>query len=107
MEEKDPLEMKGVLSQWSVTTPLPRNFKANVWQQIAARQSRSSFWRVAIAWLDGKLARPAPALAYLAMLLVAGLVAGEWKAHVETSQMEKALLTRYVQSVDPYQARVD
>ena len=47
--------------------------------------------------------RPAVAVAYATVLLIAGVAAGYWQARNQTAHLDDELGTRYVQSVDPYQ----
>lgn len=92
------------LRQWKVSATLPRQFKSEVWRKIAVA-NRPGAWQILAEWLDAKLLRPAPALAYVAVLLMIGMGAGAWRGEHAASQQQKTLLTQYVQSVDPYQRR--
>ena len=49
------------------------------------------------------LSRPALAASYVAVLLMAGVVAGYWQARTTNAQVDDHLSSRYVQMVDPYQ----
>jgi len=101
--------VRRVLREWQVTSPLPPRFAENVWRRIeqaelaASPASSTTLWAVVKTWLALTLPRPAFAIAYVSVLVVAGLLAGYWHARVETMSWDKALASRYVQAVDPLQ----
>jgi hypothetical protein len=99
----DPLDQK--LKSWSVNAPLPPRFQENVWQRVTAldKSPAVSFWRLLEDRLARAFLRPAFASAYLAMFLAIGLGTGFWQARARTAQLDKALATKYVQAVDPFQ----
>jgi len=97
-----------VLRAWRVTSPLPPGFAENVWRRIEQAEPATSpasnlmLWAMVKTWLASTLPRPAFAIAYVSVLLIGGLLAGYWRAHVETMSWDKALASRYVQAVDPF-----
>jgi hypothetical protein len=98
--------LNAALKSWEVAEPLPARFRENVWSRIAASESpapvrpaRKTFE----AWLASILLRPAFARAYLAVILFAAVGAGLWFASEKSSQWDRELAAKYVQSVDPYQ----
>jgi len=113
MKAKRPNEDHGpvsrLLREWQVTSPLPPRFAENVWRRIeqaepaAPPASNPTLWAVVKTWLALTLPRPAFAISYVSVLLIAGLSAGYWHARVETMSWDKALASRYVQEVDPFQ----
>ncbi|MBI2924254.1 MAG: hypothetical protein HYY24_00950 [Verrucomicrobia bacterium] len=94
-----------LLGEWRVNASLPPRFREQVWQRITrSEQARTARrWLALREWLEGALRRPAFAASYVAVLLVAGLVAGYAQARAEKSRAENAWRTRYVQTVDPFQ----
>jgi hypothetical protein len=96
-----------VLRQWNVDTPLPPRFQEQVWRRIdraeAKPQATVSFWAWFLHLLEANLPRPKLAYSYALLLLLLGVFGGAWTAQRETSRMDAALGSRYVQSVDPYQ----
>jgi hypothetical protein len=106
-EDQEPV--RGVLREWKVASPLPPRFVENVWRRIekaepaAPNASNPTLWTLLTTWLAQTLPRPAYAIAYVSILLLAGLSAGYWHARVETTSWDKALASRYVQTVDPFQ----
>jgi hypothetical protein len=104
--EKDRATDK-VLKQWVVETPLPPRFPEQVWQRIARAEVSPdvtiSFWTLLRRLIETNLPRPKFAYSYVAILLLLGVVSGAWAAQRETSRLNAALGSRYVQSVDPYQ----
>ena len=106
-EDREPV--RGVLREWKVASPLPPRFVENVWRRIemtepaAPNASNPTLWTLLASWLAQKLPRPAYAIAYVSVLLLAGLSAGYWHARVETTNWDDTLASRYVQKVDPFQ----
>ncbi len=94
-----------LLREWRVSASLPPRFREQVWQRITrSEQARpGSPWQAIREWIEGALRRPAFAASYVAVLLVAGLVAGYAQARAEISRAEDAWRARYVQTVDPFQ----
>lgn len=92
------------LGEWPVTTPLPPRFRQQVWQRIEARSAAPSAWDVLRQWFEATFAKPAVAVSYVTVLVLAGLTAGFVQAQTKTARLETTLGARYVQSVDPYQA---
>lgn len=104
--EDDP-NLRRLLSQWRVETPLPPRFQEAVWKRIEAEEStpaRVSVWQALVGVTEGLFARPAFAVACVAVFLAVGLGAGWAQAREQTARVDESLSTRYVQSVDPYQA---
>ena len=94
------------LRAWRVETPLPRNFKRDVWQRIAARQKQPEYWSVFADWILGLLARPGLALAYAVLVLVLGGGSGYLAGTGHKGHRDSELMARYVQTIDPYQSLV-
>ncbi len=92
------------LKQWVVDDPLPPRFQEQVWQRIARTGARPApaFWASMLRLMEVALPRPRFALSYVAALLLLGMLAGSWAARKESSRMNTALGSRYVQSVDPF-----
>ena len=103
IEKQDPLDR--ALQQWQVDTTLPLRFGEEVWRRIAETEVRraSSLWRDFFQAVEAAFCRPALAIFYVAILLLAGLGIGFTQAREESARMDAALGARYVQSVDPYQ----
>ena len=93
-----------VFRTWRVNAPLPRHFKSNVWRGISAERHRTTLWSAFSQWLRFTLYRPAPVLVCLSLALTIGGGTGYWMGHLRRAASSEALLSRYVQSVDPYQA---
>jgi len=109
IESENPEPLRKVMREWRVTEPLPPRFQEGVWRKIQQAESSgtpattTTLWSVCKAWLAAALPRPAVAVAYLSVLLVAGMTAGYWQARQTTAHLDDELGSRYVQSVDPYQ----
>ena len=108
-ESENPEPLRKVIREWSVTEPLPPRFQEGVWSKIRQSEARgmpavtTTGWALFKAWLATTLPRPALAVAYVSVLLAAGMAAGYWQARQATAHWENELGSRYVQSVDPYQ----
>ncbi len=102
---ENPEPFRKLLREWRVTTPLPPRFAEGVWRRIERTRVavKLSLWDALQHWLSTALPRPAVAVAYVTVLLVAGVAAGYMQARNETVRLKGELGTRYVQSVDPYQ----
>jgi hypothetical protein len=65
-----------------------------------------TFWARLHRFLDATLARPTFACSYVAILLLAGILAGSFAAQRHVSRLDAALGSRYVQTIDPYQKTI-
>jgi hypothetical protein len=94
-----------ILRRWNVDAPLPPRFTEAVWRRIERRGSLNgvSVWQVLIDWFVRAMDRPALALAYVTVLLLLGLAGGYWQTRQVTTQLDRTLAQRYVQTVDPFQ----
>lgn len=109
---EDAEAVRRVLREWKVTSRLPPRFAENVWRRIeqaepvALPASIPTLWAVLRVWLAAMLPRPAVAISYVSVLLIAGLFAGYWHARMETTSWDKALANRYVEAVDPFRKSI-
>ena len=84
--------------------PLPPRFQEEVWRRIEQADAPATSLADSLrAWFALKFARPAFALAYVTVLILAGWTLGSYRASRETAQVERQLEARYVASIDPYQ----
>jgi hypothetical protein len=90
-----------LLKQWNIEIKVPANFNSAVWRRIENSGS-TSLARTLAAWFNGLFARPAVALSYVVIALVAGLTAGQARASRDLQHSELQLKSKYLQSVDPY-----
>lgn len=101
----DPL--RDLLKEWTVTQTLPPRFQQQVWRRIECSEAPTaasiSLWDVLRNWIATVLPRPALAVSYLFVLLVAGATAGWSQGRQEAARVGDQLSVRYVSSVDPYQ----
>ena len=96
--------MERALQEWRVATPLPPRFQEQVWKRIERAENPGVSLAEALRmWLATWFAQPAFAVAYVAVVLAAGLVLGFKQAQDKTAKWDRQLETRYVQSIDPYQ----
>jgi hypothetical protein len=101
-------ELQRALQEWRVTTPLPPRFQEQVWKRIErAEVPRVSLADVLRTRLTAWFAQPAFAVAYVGVLIVAGLALGFKQAQDKTEKWDRQLEARYVQSIDPYQRASD
>lgn len=94
-----------LLREWKVDAALPLRFDEQVWRRIERAEAPRAFtpWDVFRSWMEAALSRPAFATAYVAVLLVTGLLAGNWQAQRANEYGQSRARAHYVQSVDPYQ----
>ena len=97
--------LDNVLRDWAVKDPLPPRFHEQVWHRIARAEAQDAagLWGQFIRWLNRTFARPSVALSYVAVLVLAGVLAGLLQARVEKTRTLEQLGTSYVQALDPYQ----
>jgi len=103
-EQPDDVRLQTLLREERDKEPLPPRFQDNVWQRIAAaeRRAAASHSFSLANWLNGLFARPAAAVAWVALLLVVGMGAGyAWAGH-DTTQWDQQLSTYYAASINPY-----
>jgi len=101
-------ELQRALQEWRVTTPLPPRFQERVWKRIeCAEVPDVSLVEAVRTWVAARFAQPAFAVAYVTVLIVAGLALGFKQAQDKTAKWERQLEARYVQSIDPYQRASD
>jgi hypothetical protein len=105
-EPENDLALNKALRQWTVDTPLPPRFEAQVWHRIERAESSAtvSFGSALRRWLQNLLPRPKLAYSYAVVLLALGMLGGAWAAQTKNTRMEASLGTRYLQSIDPYQS---
>ena len=102
-EENDAL--REILRAWQIRAPLPRHFRETVWRRIEQEEAKSDVsWATLRAWIEGTLPRAKIALCYVTVQLFLGMTIGVWMARQQSSRMDAALGSRYVQSVDPYRS---
>ncbi len=99
-------QLRTVLRQWAVETPLPPRFQEGVWQRIQRAELRPEpgLWAGLLQLIEVRLPRPKVAFSYVAALVVLGVAAGSVTAQIRSSQTNTILSERYVQLVDPYHA---
>ena len=96
--------LRKVLREWKAGPPLAPRFDEQVWQRIArAEETAATPWILFRNWMAQAFARPAMAVSYVTVLLLAGLIAGSWQARASSERAGATLGSRYVQMVDPYQ----
>ena len=105
-QPQDDEALRKLLHSWNVTDPLPPRFEGQVWSRISRTELERPvpLWKTLAHLVERALSRPASALAYVSILLFAGAAGGYLHAQNKLAENDAALQTRYVQSVDPYQA---
>jgi len=97
-------QLERALQDWKITTALPPRFQEQVWKRIErAEVPNISLVDAVRAWFTMAFARPVFALAYVSVLLVAGLALGSVQGSHKAARWDRQLEARYVQSIDPYQ----
>ncbi len=94
-----------VLNEWQVSESLPPRFREQVWHRIARAESPKAegLWKQLLERVAGAFLRPSLAVSYVAVLLLAGLLAGYWHARLDNAQVTEQLGARYIQMMAPYQ----
>src|SRR5438270_13170035 len=106
-ETREPCDPVSKLIQvWKMRAPLPPRFQERVWTRIARSETEAApgLWHQCLNWVQMSLPRPRMAASYLMILLLTGVTGGYWRGQEKAARFEEELNSRYVQSVDPYQA---
>jgi len=105
-ESEPDRSLEKVLGEWVVDAPLPPRFQDQVWQRIGRADVRSapSLWTSLKRLMEVVLPQPKVAYSYLAALMVLGVGAGSWAAQRQNERLDAMLGSRYLQSINPYQA---
>jgi hypothetical protein len=102
--KENRMQLKQVLEEWRVTSPLPPRFREQVWKRIEGRSApKISIVDALQTWFTTTFDRPAFAVAYVSLLLALGLALGFAEASHRSAEVSRHLEARYVQSIDPYQ----
>jgi hypothetical protein len=105
-DPEDDRSVDKVLGEWVVDAPLPPRFQEQVWQRLARAEAKpqatTTFWMLLRSLIETNLPRPKFAYSYVAILVLLGVVSGAWAAQRETTRLNAALGSQYVQSVNPY-----
>jgi hypothetical protein len=94
-------KLNAVLREWVVDSALPPRFEEQVWRRIDRVKAQATPSITAL--LESLFNRPALAISYVAILLVAGAMTGFLKVKDKSAASEAQWRARYVQSIDPYQ----
>ena len=97
-------QLKSLLKQWRIDSPLPPRFRDQVWSRIEANNPAPaiSLGPIILAWLRVSVARPGLAYAYALLMISLSVGAGFAKARDYIAQADHTMESRYVQFVDPY-----
>ena len=95
------------LAEWKLDAPVPPAFRAGVWRQIAVQEEEASVrpWTLLVRWFTELFARRQFATAMAALLILLGAGAGWLRARTDGARLDDSFRQRYIQSVDPYQAK--
>jgi len=95
-------ELKRKLSAWNVEVEPPARFQANVWAQIAARESsRRSVWDQLREWIVVQFYKPQLAAAVVTMGLALSMGIAYLQAQDSNAVYGKQLETRYMETINP------
>ncbi len=103
--ESDPL-LHQALGEWQMRETLPPRFGEKVWQRIAREEAEppQTQWADLLNHIQVALLRPSLAVSYVALLLLAGLLAGYWQAQADNARVSHQLGAGYVQMMTSYEA---
>lgn len=102
--EPDDARLRAVLREWQPAAGLPPRFQERVWQRIERAEAAPAPASGAALrrWVSTWFRRPALVVAYLAVVVSAGLSAGYWHGRKDAAQERSELESRYLQAVDPF-----
>ena len=100
----DDSQLRAVLREWKVESPLPPRFEEQVWRRIERNAPLPTDASAVIRmWVTQMFGRPSFAVSYAMVLVLAGLLGGFWQGRAKAQHEDELLRSRYVQMVDPYQ----
>jgi hypothetical protein len=109
MKPEDPMQsdqaLRQLLHEWKLESSLPPRFQEQVWQRIERQEVPVQVPGWVMLWqrFSAALTRPTPAIGYVTVLLLAGVLAGYWEARVTRAQVDEQMGARYVQLVSSFQ----
>ncbi len=90
--------LKQQLDAWNVEIDVPPRFQANVWAEIAARESR---WTRFLNQAAALFYNPVPVAALVALALTLSMGAAYVQAQSSNERNGKQMETLYMQSINP------
>ena len=94
--------LKQQLAAWNVDIEVPPRFQANVWAQIATRESsRRSLWDQLGEWIATEFRKPRLATSAVALGLVLSSGIAYLQAQDSNVMVEKQLEVRYMETINP------
>ena len=95
-------DLQQMLSAWRVEAEVPPRFQANVWAQIAARESsRRSLGKQLADWFATEFCKPRFAAAAVAFSLAASVGAAYLRAQDSNAVRGRQLEARYMETINP------
>ena len=95
-------DLKERLAAWEVEVEIPPRFQANVWAQIAARESaRRSWWEPLRDAFAAAFAQPQMAVAVVTLSLTLSVGTAVLKAQDSNAAYGKQLEGRYMETINP------
>jgi len=94
--------LKQLLSTWRVEAEVPPRFQANVWAQIAARESaRRSLWNQLAEWFTTEFCKPHLAAAVVTFSLALSVGTAYLRAQDSNATVGRQLEARYMETINP------
>ncbi len=91
-------DLKQKLNAWEVDLDIPARFQANVWAEIAARESR---WDRLLNWLVAEFHKPLPTVAFVTLALALGTGTAYFRAQDYNARNGKQMEALYMQTINP------
>ena len=91
-------DLKQKLNAWDVDVDIPVRFQANVWAEIAARESR---WDRLFNWLVAEFRKPLPTAALVTVALVLSMGTAYFRAQDYNVRSGKQMEALYMQTINP------
>lgn len=103
MKTDQDRKLRDVLRTWEVSPQRSADFRAGVWQRIAAQDARphSGIWAAVREWLFVQLPKPAYASILLVITAVVGVTAANLRAEHAREEYRVASARHYLASIDP------
>ena len=92
------MNSKEQLDTWTADIDVPPRFQANVWAEIAARESR---WTRFLNWLTAEFYKPLPAAALVTLALVLSMSTAYIQAQDSNARADRQMEARYMETINP------
>ena len=102
--DKSDEALSVLLKRWEIHSPIPNDFKRDVWNRIASRQPMGfrAVLEPLINWFTSVVNRRSVVLGYLCVTCLIGVSVGLIQVKDASREYQEEMAHRYITSVNPY-----